>query len=83
MIDEILGRWNVSKTLVHGALEKFMDMMDASTLFHSEKDKLAGEEGQLVVRRISEQMFRVERVFISPYLKLNDPIMQHVYSRNL
>lgn len=80
MIDEMLGRWNVSKTLVHGALEKFMD---ASTLFHAEKDKLAGKEGQLVVRRISEQMFRVERVFISPYLKLNDPIMQHVYSRNL
>lgn len=80
MIDEMLGRYNVSKTLVHDALEKFMD---ASTLFHAEKDKLAGEEGQLVVWRISEQIFRVERAFISPYLKLNDPIMQHVYSRNL
>ena len=57
--------------------------MDASTLFHAEKDKLAGEEGQLVVRRISEQIFRMERAFISPYLKSNDPIMQHVYSRNL
>ena len=57
--------------------------MDASTLFHAEKDKLAGEEGQLVVWRISEQIFRVERAFISPYLRLNGPIMQHVYSRNL
>lgn len=70
---------NVSTKFVHNAIQTFIN---ASTLFQAAKDKLTGNEGQLVLRTINDQLVQVERAFVSPYLKIDDPMMQHVFSRD-
>ena len=69
---------NISTKFVHNAIQEFIN---ASTLFQAAKDKLTGNESPLVLRAINDQLVQVDKAFISPWLRTDDPMMKHVFSR--
>lgn len=75
----LLSSQNISTTFVRNAIQEFID---ASTLFQAAKEKLTGDETALVLRMINDQLMQVEKAFISPFLRVDDPTMKHVFSRN-
>jgi len=70
---------NVSTTFVLNAIQEFVN---ASTLFQATKNQLTGEESPLVLRAINDQLVQVEKAFISPFLKSDDRMVKHVFSRD-
>ena len=73
------GNFKVSTTFVLNAIQEFVN---ASRLFQAAKDQLTGEESPLVLRAINDQLVQVEKAFISPFLKSDDRMMKHVFSRD-
>ena len=74
-----LNKLNVSTTFVHNAIQEFINV---SALFQTAKDRLTGDENPLVVRAINDQLVQVDKAFISPFLKTDDTMMKHVFSRD-